>query len=219
MKKYLFFSIIIMFTLSAQGQNQLRIRGGVISTNTSVSEYSRGINYFYYDSVTLDTRTTSPQATIDIDLDIGKGFFLATGLSYSKKGLPSIYYINGDYWYDAYQYYLGMNFQLKYHYKFRDEKFGIFGAAGFKTDFAVGEPTNAQVATDEATSYFHSFGTFNQIDFSLATLIGCSYKLGPGDITLDLNFQEGLSDVISDQFIVGRTFSVGICMGYSFYFQ
>lgn len=217
MKKYLFFTVFSLISLFAFSQNQIRIRGGVLSTNTSVSEFNRRLNYFFYDSVTLDTRATSPQLNIDIDLDIGKGFFLTTGLGYSKKGLPSIYYINGDYWYDASQQYLGMNFQLKYHYKFNNEKFGIFGAAGFKADFAVGGPNNAEITNEAGSAYFHAFGTFNQVDFSLHTLLGLSYSLGPGDIILDVNFQNGLSDIFSDQFVVGRTFSVGASLGYSFY--
>lgn len=201
----------------AFSQNQIRIRGGVLSTNTSVSEYSRGLNFFYYDSVTLDTHTITPQFNIDIDLDIGKGLFLTTGLGYSKKGLPSIYYINGDYWYAANQEYLGMNFQLKYYYKFKDDKFGLFAAVGFKSDFAVGGPNNAEIATVDGSEYFQAFGAFNPIDFSLHTIVGISYKLGPGDIILDANFQNGLSDIYKDPFIVGRIFSIGASLGYSFY--
>ena len=210
----------MLFCLSIQvvfSQNQIRIRGGVLSTNTTVSEYSRGLDYFYFDSVTLDTRRTTPQVTIDIDIDLGKRFFLTTGLGYSKKGLPSVYYINGGYLYSAKQEYMGMNFQLKYHYKFNDDRFGLFAAAGFKADFAVGGPSSAQIATLDGEEYFNAFGTFNQGDFSLHSVIGTSYKLGPGDIILDVNFQNGLSDIYEDPFIKGLTFSIGASLGYSFY--
>ena len=217
MKRYipLFFFFLMPSYLFAQ--NQIRIRGGLLSTNTSVSEYNRGLEFFYYDSVTLNTRRSEPQANIDIDFDLGKRVFLTTGLGYSKKGIPRIYYVNGDYWYAAKQEYIGMNVQLKYHYRFRDKRIGLYGAAGFKTDFAVGGPNGAQIATDEGSQYFHAFGFFNQIDFSMQTVVGFSYHLGPGDLVLDANFQKGLSDIISDKYIVGRTFSIGICLGYSLY--
>ena len=112
---------------------------------------------------------------------------------------------------------MGMNFQLKYHHKLNDNKFGIFASAGFKADFAIGGPASAQVATADGEEYFHAFGTYNQVDFSLLTIVGVSYKLGPGDVILDINFQNGLSDIYKDQFIVGRTFSIGANIGYSFY--
>ncbi len=217
MKKYLFFFIFCVIATQSISQNQIRIRGGVLSTNTTVSEYSRGLSYFYYDSVTLDTRRTTPQVNIDIDIDLGKRFFLTTGLGYSKKGLPSVYYINGDYWYPAKQEYMGMNIQLKYHHKINDGKLGVFAAAGFKADFTVGGPNDSQIAIMDGNEYFNAFGTFNQVDFSMLTNVGISYKVGPGDITLDVSFQNGLSDVIQDPFIVGRTFSIGGSIGYSFY--
>lgn len=215
--KYLLFIVFFIITLSSHGQQQIRIKGGVLSTNTSISEYSRGLSYFYYDSVTLDTRRTTPQLNVEIDIKLSKDFYLTTGLGYSRKGLASIYYDNGDYWYAAKQEYMGMIFQLKYHRKFKNEKFGVFGAAGFKVDHAVGGPNGAQIATDGASDYFHAFGTFNQVDFSLHTLVGLSYKIGPGDIVFDFNFQNGLSDVMKDPFVVGRTFSMGAALGYSFY--
>jgi len=217
MMKYIFILLISTISTIALSQNQIRIRGGVLSTNTSVSEYNRGLDYFYYDSVTLFTQVTQPQINIDIDIDLGKRFFLSTGLGYSKKGIEGVQYDNGGYWYAANQEYLGMNIQLKYHYKFKGEKLGVFVATGFKSDFAVGGPNNAQIAIVEGSEYFQAFGTISQVDFSLHTVFGLSYKLGLGDITIDVNFQNGLSDILEDQFIVGRTFSVGSSIGYSFY--
>lgn len=217
MKKYVFFAIFSFVVTIAHSQNQIRIRGGALSTSTSVSEYNRGLSYFYYDSVTLDTKTTSPFVNVDIDIDLGKRFFLTTGLGYSEKGIPSVYYNNGGYWYAANQQYLGMNFQLKYHYKIKEKKFGVYAAAGFRSDVAVGGPNNAEIAIVNGSEYFQAFGQFNPIDFSLYTIVGLSYKLGPGDIILEANFMNGLSEVFSDQFVVGRTFSIGAAVGYSFY--
>lgn len=217
MKNYIFILLITTISTVAYSQNQIRIRGGVLTTNTSVAEYNRGLDYFYYDSVTLYSRTTAPQLNVDIDIDLGERFFLSTGLSYSEKGLAGVRYTSGDYWYAADQKYLGMNILLKYHYKFNNEKLGVFVAAGFRSDFAVGGPNNAEIAIVYGAEYFRAFSTYNQIDFSMNTLLGVSYKLGPGDITLDVNFQNGLNDILADQFIVGRTFSIGTSLGYSFY--
>lgn len=208
---------MIITSTVALGQNQLRMRAGVLSTNTAVSEYSRGLGYFYYDSVNIDSRATAATLNMDIDLDMGKRFFFSTGLSYSKKGLPLIYYPQGEYGYTANQEYMGMNFQLKYHYKFSDETFGLFAASGFRSDFAVGGPPSAEIANDTKSAYFQSFGTFKSAEFSFNTIFGISYRLGPGDITLDATILYGLSDTMTDRFAVGRTFSIGTSLGYSWY--
>ena len=218
MKKFILFTFLYLSTLIAFGQNQIRVRAGILSTNTTVSEYNRGLDFFYYDSVTLYSRVTAPQVNVDIDIDLGKNFFFSTGLGYSEKGLEGIHYNNGDYWYDAKQKYMGSNFLLKYHYKFNDEKFGVFAAAGFRADFAVGGPNNAEIATVAGAEYFNAFGTFNVAEFSFSTIVGVSYKLGAGDLTIDANFLNGLSDTMVDPFIVGRTFSIGATVGYSIYF-
>lgn len=199
------------------GQNQLRLRAGFLSTNTAVSEYSQGLGYFYYDSVTIDPRVTAATMSVEMDIDMGKGFYFSTGLSYSKKGLPLIYYPRGAYGYSAIQEYMGLNIQIKYHYKFRDEKFGIFAATGFRSDFAVAGPPSAEIANDSKAEYFNAFGTFKASEFSFNTIFGVSYKFGPGDITIDANLLYGLSDVLADRFTVGRTFSIGLSLGYSWY--
>lgn len=217
MRTLLLFTCMTLVATVVNGQNQIRVRAGVLSTNTAVSEYSRGIGYFYYDSVTIDSRATAATLNLDIDLDMGKRFYFSTGLSYSKKGLPLIFYPQGQYGYTANQEYMGMNFQLKYHYKFSEETFGIFAATGFRSDFAVGGPPSAEVANDRQAAYFQSFGAFKSLDFSFNTIIGISYKLGPGDIILDATILYGLSDTLADRFTVGRTFSIGTSLGYSWY--
>ena len=217
MRKCLLLIIFCSITFQSICQNQVRISGGIFSTNTSVSEYNRGLNYFYYDSVLLDTRVTRPTLNVDIDIDLGKRFYFSSGISYSTKGMSSINYTKVEYWYSARQEYIGLNINLKYHHKFRNEKFGIYAAAGAKADYAVGGPTSAEIALLDGKEYFHAFGTFNQVDFSFRTLIGLSYKFGPGDIVFDVNFQNGIGDVIADRYIVGRTFSIGTSLGYSIY--
>ena len=217
MKTNLLLLATCFMSIVAMGQNQLRISGGVLTTNTSVSEYSRGLDYFFYDSVALDTRVTSPTANIDIDIDLGKQFFFSAGLSYSTKGISWVNYTKVVYWYGARQEYIGFKIGLKYHHKFNDGKFGVYAAAGGKADFTVGGPTSAEIAILDGGQYFRAFGTFKQVDLSLSSNFGVSYKLGPGDIILDINFQNGLSDIFEDQFIVGRSFSMGAVIGYSLY--
>jgi hypothetical protein len=177
------------------------------------------LGYFYYDSVTLDTRVVFPSVNVDVDIDLGKRWYLTTGLSYMRKGIESVYYNGGGYAYEARQEYMGMNILLKYHYKFNNDKIGLYAAGGLRADFTVGGPNNAEITYGGGENYFHAFGTFGTTEFLLPTLVGVSYKLGPGDITFDVNFLKGLSDIIPDRFIVGRTFSMGVSLGYSFYLQ
>ena len=65
--------------------------------------------------------------------------------------------------------------------------------------------------------FFNAFGTFYPVEFVLPTMVGASYKIGPGEIILDVNFLKGLSDVFPDRYAIGRTFTMGVCLGYAFY--
>ena len=219
MKIFIFLIIFCSVSTFSFSQNQIRVQGGFFMTNTSIAEYDRGLDYFYLDSVTIDSKLYSPALNIDMDIELGKGFFITTGLGYIEKGVASNYYNIGDYWYDGKKKYLGMNFQVKYHYKFKNEKLGFFTATGFKADFAILGPNNSEIATVDGSRFFQAFGTFSPVDFGLNTTLGLSYKLGPGDIVVDVNFVNGLSDIFSDQFIYGRSFSTGALIGYSFYLE
>ncbi len=216
--KYFFYLILSMTAiLSGYSQNQIRIKGGMLYTNTSVSEYNRGLGYFYYDTVSIDATTSSPHVALDVDVDLNKNFFLITGLSYSKKGLPLIYSPSLEFGYTAVQEYMGMNLQVKYHSKIKSGKFGWFIATGFRTDFAVAGPTSAEIATGNQSEVFNAFGTFKPVDFAFNTVAGGSWRLGPGDITAEVQFLNGLSDVLADRYAVGRTYSTGFSVGYSYY--
>jgi len=215
MKKLVLFFLFVAFIQPLSAQNRISITGGLTYTNTSVSEYDRGGVSYYYDSVALDSKVAFPSVNVNLDIELGKDLFFVTGLSYMRKGIESIEYLNGGYWYEARQEYMGMNFLLKYHYKFNEGKFGVFAAGGFRADFTVGGPNNAEITTDNGAEYFNAFGTFHPVEFVLPTMIGASYQLGPGEITMDVNFLKGLSDVIPDRYIVGRTFTMGISVGYA----
>ncbi len=217
MKKVFFIVGFCLVASTLFGQNQIRLKVGYISTNTSIAEYGRGIDYFYYDSVALDTRVNAPLVSVDLDFDMGKRFFFSTGLSYLVKGVTQVQYTGVEYWYGARQEYLGVKFQLKYHYKFNDQKFGVFAASGFRTDFAVGGPTSAEIATGVGSEYVQAFGTFKVAEFSIHSNFGVSYRIGPGDVILDIIFLKGLSDTHADRFLKGTTFSYGGSIGYSIY--
>lgn len=217
MKVLLILQFLLLASVFGFSQNQIRIRAGFLSSKTSIAEYNRDLNYFYLDSVTLDSRIISPTVNVDMDVDLGKGFFLSTGLGYAEKGIESVYYNNGGYWYSATQKYMGMAFQLKYHYKIKDQRLGFFAASGLKADFAFGGPNNAEVAIVDGSRFFQAFGSLSTVDFGLYSILGISYKIGPGDVILDVNFINGLSNTLKDQYLNGKSFSTGATLGYSVY--
>jgi len=215
MKKIILLVLVLVSFKPVLSQNQIRLRGGFTSTNTSVSEYDRGAGFYFYDSVSLDTKVLFPSISLDVDVDLGGKFFLTTGLSYMRKGIEGINYTGDNFRYEARQEYMGINLLMKYHYRFEGSRFGLFASGGMRADFTVGGPNNAEIANGNGAEVLQAFGTFQPVEFVLPTVIGASYKLGPGEITFDVNFLKGLTDIIPDQYIVGRTFSMGACLGYS----
>jgi hypothetical protein len=217
MTKYLLVFIFLLVSISGKTQNRIAVRGGATFTRTAVSEYNRGLSYFYYDSVSLDTEVVFPSFNIDADISLGKGWFFASGLSYMRKGIESVQYVNGGFTREARQEYMGLSVMLKYHHRLDNGRVGLYIAGGVRADFTVGGPNNAEIAYGSGSNYFHAFGTFSIAEFVLPTQIGASYRMGPGEILLDLNFLKGLSDVLPDRYIVGRSFSVGLNLGYALY--
>jgi hypothetical protein len=145
---------------------------------------------------------------------------MVTGLNYSQKGISSISYtdtLGVSRTKSAEQNYLGLNVQLKYRYRFNDSKFGLYLASGPSINFAVGGPNYAEYSTVNGSTYFQAFGTFSEVEMSLYTNLGVSYKLGPGDIFLEGVMINGMSDAISNKYIVGKGISFGALLGYSFY--
>ena len=68
-----------------------------------------------------------------------------------------------------------------------------------------------------AVYFITPFARFNVLDFSIAVEAGCSYKLRPGEMSLRVNYYQGLSDVLRDDYLVGKTRSLGIDVGYTLY--
>ncbi len=219
MKKLLVVLILVFSLGSLQGQNSFSLAAGYLFTHTSVAEYKRpDYNFYLLDYVTLKPNRSSFHASLSVDLDIGSRFFISTGMDYMQKGMTNISFVdtlNDYYSYKANQHYIGWSLLLKYHYQFRESKFGIFAGVGPKVDFAVGYLNIAEQAPYRARDSMTPFARFNTIDFSIAVEAGATYQLGPGNFFAQINYFQGLSDVLRDPYVVGKTFSLGIDIGYT----
>ena len=155
------------------------------------------------------------KAAINIDIDLGKKFFLSTGFHYCEKGLAKVSFISktGYIWYgDARQQYFGLSVFLGYHYQFPHSKFGLQLATGPQIDFTVGTPNDGALYSGPYYRFFQPFSRFNEVDLSIVAEAGVTYKLGPGDVIARLSYLYGMSDVLEDAFIIGRSMSAAITL-------
>jgi hypothetical protein len=207
----------ISFQLLAQ--NSIGIQVGFLGTHTSIAEYERIERHDYLlDSMTLSTNIGSVQAAINADIEMGKNFYLATGFHYSAKGLSEVVFTDSIGWpwtTPAKQHYVGLSLQLGYLIPLKDSKISLRFSSGFKADFAVGTPNGGALFSGPYYRFFMPFSRFNELDLTWLTEAGAGYRLGPGEVILRLSFQYGLSDVMEDAFVIGRTMSGGITAGYS----
>ncbi len=219
MKKLLFVVIMVCSLGTLQGQNSLSLAAGYLYIHTSVAEYQRpDYNYYLLDYVSLDPNRSSFHASLNADLDLGNHFFLSTGLHYQEMGISNISFVdtlNDFYSYKANQHYLGWSLLFKYHHSFRNSKFGIFAGVGPKVDFAIGYLNIAEQAPFRARDSMTPFARFNTVDFSIAVEAGTTYRLGPGSLFAKVNYFQGLSDVLRDDYVVGKTISIGLDVGYT----
>jgi len=219
MKKLLCVVIMIFSLGTLQGQNSFSLAAGYLFTHTSVAEYKRpDYNYYLLDYVSIDPTMSSFHASFNINIDLGNRFHLSTGMHYQEMGMTNISFIDtlNDYFsYKANQHYIGWSLLLKYHYQFRESKFGIFAGVGPKVDFAVGYLNIAEQAPFRARDSMTPFARFNTVDFSIAVEAGTTYRLGPGTLLVKINYFQGLSDVLRDDYVVGKTISVGVAVGYT----
>ncbi len=202
-----------------QAQNSVGIQVGFLGTHTSIAEYERIDRQDYLiDSMTIKPDVGSFQAAVNVNIGLGKNFYFAGGFHYSEKGLANVIFTDSTGWpwqTPARQYYVGLSMLIGYHYHFKESKFGLLLATGFKADFAVGLPNGGALFSGPYYRFFMPFSRFNEIDFGWMSEGGVSYKLGPGDIALKLSYIYGMSDVLEDAFVIGRTISAGISIGYS----
>ncbi|MCX6307050.1 MAG: outer membrane beta-barrel protein [Bacteroidetes bacterium] len=219
MKKTILILLISWISFQMNAQNSIGIQVGILGTHTSVAEYER-IERFdnLLDSVDLSPDVASVQAAINVDIDLGKNFFLSTGFHYSKKGLANVVFTDSTGWpwqTPARQHYMGMSMLIGYHFHFRHSKFGLQVAAGPQADFAIGTPNGGALFSGPYYRFFMPFCRFNEVDLGVRAEVGASYKLGPGDVVVKLSYLYGMSDVLEDAFIVARSMSYGISLGYS----
>jgi hypothetical protein len=220
MKKTILLVFIFGMASQLQAQNSIAVQAGFLGTHTSVAEYER-IERFdnLLDSMSLDPDVGSFQAALNVDIDLGKNFFLSTGFHYANKGLANVTFTDSVGWpwtTEAKQKYVGFSMLIGYHFHFRESKFSLQIATGPKVDFAVGTPNPGALFSAPYYRFFMPFCRFNEVDLSWAAEGGVNYKLGPGDIILRVSYLYGLSDVLEDAFVIGRTMSAGITVGYAF---
>jgi hypothetical protein len=214
--------LIIFFTLivlGLQSQNSVGIQFGFLGTNTRIAEYERIERHDYLlDSVTLSPTVGSFQAALNVDIDLGRKFFFSTGFHYASKGLANVVFTDSTGWpwqTPARQNYVGLSTMIGYHIPLKNSKFSLQAATGLKADFAVGTPNGGALFSGPYYRFFMPFCRFNEVDLSWVAEGGVNYKLGPGDVVLKAIYQFGLSDVMEDAFVVGRSISLGLIVGYS----
>lgn len=216
--------LLLVFTgfigIQLFAQNSIGLQFGFLGTHTSVAEYIRpGRIDYLLDSVNLNSNIGSFHAVINVDVYLGKHFFLSSGFHFEQKGLSDISYtdLNGKTLsVNARQNYMGLSMMIQYRIKFKDRKTGIILGTGPEIDFAVGTPNNGALYAGSYSRFFMPFSRYNETDFSWCLEIAGVYKLGPGDILMKLSYLYGFSDVLEDAFMIGRTQSIGISVGYSF---
>jgi hypothetical protein len=156
---------------------------------------------------------------LNADFDLGRNFYLSTGFHYSNKGLSNVTFTDSTGWpwtTPARQNYVGLSMLVGYHFHLNQSRFGLQLATGPQADFAVGTPNGGALFSGPYYRFFMPFSRFNEVDLSWVAEAGCSYRLGPGDFLVRATYMYGLSDVMEDPFVVGRTMSVGLSVGYSF---
>jgi hypothetical protein len=217
--KYFFFLLVSTIVMQTRGQNTISLNAGFLGTYTAVAEYERIDRRDYLlDSVTLSKNVGSFQASMSTEIGLGSNFYFSPGFHYSQKGLSRVDFTDttGYTWTTpAKQHYVGLSSLIGYRYQFRESNWGLFVSTGLQADFAVGTPNGGALFSGPLYRFFMPFCRFNEVDLSWASEAGCSYKAGPGNLLLKIRYLYGLSDVLEDAFVVGRSMSYGITIGYS----
>jgi len=220
MKNILFLFILFFSGLIVAAQNSVEFSLGYLGTRTFVAEYERIDRHDYLlDSMNLKTSVNSFAANLNINIGLGKNFYFASGFHYSNKGLAQVTFTDSIGWpwtTPARQHYVGISLLLGYNLPFKNSKFGLRFETGPLADFAVGTPNGGALFSGPYYRFFMPFSRFNEVDFGWIANVGGTYRLGPGDILLKATYHFGLSDVLEDAFVVARTISYGVSLGYIF---
>jgi hypothetical protein len=221
MKKFTLALCVVFIPLILHAQNYIGIQIGYLFTHTSIAEYERieRNNTYLLDSMTVAPDVSSAQVSLYTDIGLGMNFFLSAGFTYADKGLKNVVFTDSTGWpwqTAARQKYAGISAMLGYRFQIPESRFGLTMATGPKVDFAVGTPNAGALFSAPYFRFFNPICRFNEVELSWMAEVGASYRLGPGDINLKINYFYGLSDVLEDAFVIGRTMSGGITVGYSF---
>lgn len=221
MKKTVLITVLYFLTFVVVGQNNISLNLGYLSTSTSTVEVPNSDDFFYSDSVNFDPSSTAFYAGIDFDIDLGTNFYLSNGISYSKKGYGTITYTPantssvGFYSDDEY---VGITMMLKYRINLiSNHKLRLIIGAGLKSDFHLVPLDTKFLYSDKGEEFINAYKNTAAIELLAIGKIGIAYKLGIGDLSFNLLFQKGLTDMIQNQYIIGKTDSFGINVGYIFY--
>ncbi len=217
MKQLFLFLLLGLVSIPVMAQNAVGFDAGYLRSHTSIAEYIRtGRSTSLLDSVSIDPDYASFQAAFTTDIDLGKGLFLSTGFHYVRKGMKRVAFSDSatTYYVEATQHYVGLSVLIEYHYKIKKSRFGIFAGAGPQIDFAVGKQNNGVLFSGKGTNLLMPFCRFSETDLSIAAEAGPSYKIGPGDLIVKFCYHYGLSDVLEDPYVIGRSSSFGISVGY-----
>jgi hypothetical protein len=220
MKKILLILLISWITTQLNAQNSIGIRAGFLGTHTSIAEYERiERRDFLLDSMSISPDVGSVQVAVNADIDLGKHVYLSTGFHFCDKGLANVTFTDSTGWpwsTAARQKYIGISMLLGYRFHFGQSRFGLQVATGPEVDFAIGTPNAGALFSGPYYRFFMPFTRFNEVDLSWMAEAGVSYKLGPGDVILKISYLYGMSDVLEDAFVVARSMSYGLSVGYSF---
>lgn len=221
MKKVLLITVLSFLTLVVVSQNNISLHFGYLSTSTSTAEIQTRGGYFYSDSVSTEQINNSFYAGIDFDIDLGTNFYLSNGISYSRKGIgtitytpvnaPSVaYYSDDDY--------IGYTLMLKYRINLMsNHKLRLILGAGLKSDFHLVPLDTKFLYSGEGAEFINAYKNTVPVELIGVGRLEIAYKLGIGDLSLNFLFQKGLTDIINNPYIVGKTDSFGVNLGYTFY--
>lgn len=219
MMRTLFLFLILTASVNLSGQTTVALHAGYLGTITRVAEYERIDRQDHLlDSMTLDKQTGSFQAGLQAEIDLGRNFFLSPGFHYSKKGLARVVFTDSTGWpwqTAARQHYAGISLLFGYRYAFPGSRFGCQLATGLRTDYAVGTPNAGALFSGPYYRFFMPFCRFDETELLWMTEGGLTYKLGPGSVLMRITFLYGLSDALEDNYVIGRTLSGGVSLGYA----
>jgi hypothetical protein len=218
MRHFQLWLLFMVIAGAAAAQTRLGIHVGYTGTYTRIAEYERiERRDFLLDSVYLKKSSGFLQAMVTLEVDMGKGFYYQPGWHYSRKGLTEVRFRDStgyDWVTTAYQHYVGLSQMLGYRIRLHDQRMELALATGLQADFAVGTPNGGALFSGPYYRFFMPFCRFNEVELGWCSEGSFSCKAGPGMAAFRLRYIYGLSDVLEDAFVIGRSMTLGLSLGY-----